>query len=202
VTDKEFHDWFAYHLSCFTGIAAWLDKATKGTSAPSRKDILARWYGVLRGVTLADAKAATLQIHSGEVEEPKGFDRHPAAVRRLCKDNTNEYHGPKRDADGNETFTCALCLDIGYVMVWGERTVQHVEKHGWEHAPIVTAAAVCICDAGNKRAANVKQRYKANGFCRLVDGLCLQDDRDALDIWLETRKPDGYDPDLETARAF
>lgn len=77
----EFKEWFDYHVTAFTGVEAWFNKQGAARAAA----IKSRWADILKLVDLKLARMATDKMFSGEIEEPKGFDRHPAAVRNYAK---------------------------------------------------------------------------------------------------------------------
>lgn len=156
MTRDEFQKWFRHHCSRFTGIRAWLDKTTRGVGAPDEAEILRAWYGTLCKVELTAAKAASDSMHSGEVDEPKGFDRHPAAIRKAAGTLGGASDGPldrvRYDNDGNRTYGCLVCLDDGWVICWHPVSMKaaKAERLG-ELFTLYTTAVCCDCSAGQER---------------------------------------------------
>lgn len=153
MTEPEFRDWLDYHASGFTGLGKFLAGlpavGTEGT--PGRSDVLRRWRWCLRDTDLTDAKAASDLLFSGDEPEPKGFDRHPAAVREIARRLTKRKAAPvptTRIIDGVETFACRDCYDAGLRIVWHPATMQAV-KEGRECVPY-TCAVRCQCGAGSR----------------------------------------------------
>ncbi len=123
MTPGEFKTWFRYHASRFTGVAKWLGAFPKTTTGeqPTQSDVLGAWRDALSRTELDDARRATDLMHSGKEAEPRGFDRHPAAIRmiamRLQAALPSPVSRPKR-IDGKETFDCPQCRDDGRVSIW------------------------------------------------------------------------------------
>ncbi len=118
--------WFPAHKAAFTGIQEFFRKQTTGTEAPSYDAVLKGWYLVLRDVDLDVALDATIAMKRGDIEEPVGYDRHPGAIRKAAGVSHQKRQLPwndkRYDADGNQTFSCLVCMDDG----WYERSLlQH-----------------------------------------------------------------------------
>lgn len=156
MTKDEFRDWFRYHCARFTGIRSWLAKVTTGVDAPSEAEILRGWYGVLRNVELVAAKNASDLMLGGEVEEPRGFDRHPAAIRRAAGLSQAGSGGSRNrtryDSDGNQTYSCLVCFDSGHVICW-HPTSMKAAKGGslGNRFTLYSIAVVCSCSAGQEK---------------------------------------------------
>lgn len=149
MTYDEFQTWLAFHKSCFTGIDAWLTKVVVGENAPTMKAILGRWYEVLKDVSLRDAKNATMKIYSGEALEPKGYDRHPAAIRLIAG-----KHRPRRDyntlpkvVNGEYAYRCVACEDTGWRFVVHQESLIEARKGNFDY--LYLACVVCPCRAGD-----------------------------------------------------
>jgi hypothetical protein len=145
MTDHEFAEWFEYHSAAFTGIPEWLAKR------PSPKPTLDRWCGVLRNVNLFDAKLATDRLFAQE-DQPRGFDRHPAAVAAITRKNREpEAFQPRRIIDGQESFRCLLCEDDGRLTCWHPEQIKHYRSTGKlsERLPN-TCSMSCTCAAGEQ----------------------------------------------------
>jgi len=160
MTDSEFNEWFSCHASCFTGLHSWLrkfpatDAEAKQRHQPTQERILQRWFRVLEDVDLADAKEATDRLHSGEEDEPKGFDKHPGAVRGIARKlrtggaSSGREEGP-RVVGGVEVVDCVTCQDWGRLWVW------HPDDMGRALAgrlgpPYRSCHVACTCRAGNR----------------------------------------------------
>ncbi|MBN2579131.1 MAG: hypothetical protein JXB10_09085 [Pirellulales bacterium] len=149
MTHEEFQEWLVFHKSCFTGIDAWLEKVIRGENAPSLKAILGRWFDVLKDVPLRDAKNATMKIHSGEAAEPKGYDRHPSAVRAIAGKNRPRRCAelPPRIVDGEYAYRCPWCEDEGWRFIAHPDSLRDAREGKLE--VIVEAMVACICKAGD-----------------------------------------------------
>jgi len=161
MTDAEFNEWFSYHASCFTGLHSWLRKFPAATDAQAKQNhqstqerILQRWFRVLEEVGLADAKKATDRLHSGEEDEPKGFDKHPGAVRRIARkvrpgaQRAGREEGP-RIVGGVESVDCVTCQDYGRVWVWHPDDMGRAAA-GKLEPPFKPCYVACTCRAGNR----------------------------------------------------
>ncbi len=209
MTRDEFADWLRVHCACFTGLPLWLDKVTHGQNAPTREAILGQWYGILRDVDLADAQAASRRMHAGTIEEPKGFDRHPAAIRAACQTVRRlDPRAPRYDAHGNRTYACLQCEDDGRVLILHPETVSAVEAKGFDAArPFCTAVVFCTCAVGDAMSRGLRnvQRYDPNRHCKL-DFPVMMDSKlqAALSAWLARRKsarPANYEPAFDEVQS-
>ena len=190
----QFREWFRYHCARFTGIRHWLDKITKGIEAPSEEDVLKAWRGVLREVDLEAAKAASNAMLAGTVEEPKGFDRHPAAIRRACGGRADKREMPgdrmRYDADGNQTFECLTCRDTGWVRCWHPDTVAEIARDGFVNKRLYTCVYRCTCHAGDLRFQyRDSPRFDANRALPSNGVLHDREEQQRLLDWLAKREP-------------
>jgi hypothetical protein len=95
MTRQEFDEWLSYHTSAFTSVGQWLDGISKEQidGKPSeRAQTLRHWFGVLRHVDLADAKAATDKLFGGRVDgtcpmcgQLRSRDRTPWMVATITR---------------------------------------------------------------------------------------------------------------------
>lgn len=154
MTDREFREWLDYHKAGFTGLGKFLASlpTVGGDDGPGRTEVLTRWARCLRDTDLADAKAASDLLFSGEEADPKGYDRHPAAVReiarRITKRKPTASHEP-RIIDGVETFACLACCDGGARIVWHPATMKAIWEQTGKVTPY-TCAVRCTCAAGKR----------------------------------------------------
>jgi hypothetical protein len=159
------------------------------------------WHGVLRNVDLAAAKEASHKMHAGEIDEPKGFDRHPAAIRNACGvGRSRDADKPRYDVDGNQTFACLTCMDTGAVLCWHPYTVQSVARSGQCVMPMYTCVFPCTCHAGDarERAFGKTPRFDAKrAFPIGAGGVNSAEEQAGLLEWLRTRepvRPENYEP--------
>lgn len=189
-------EWLPAHCAAFTGIRTWLSRTTKGADAPSETQVLKGWYGVLREVDLEAALAASQRMHAGEVEEPKGFDRHPAAIRRACGvSRRSAAVGPRFDADGNQTYACRDCCDEGWIRCWHPVSIKAArEERLGQPGTIYSNAVVCHCPAGNRHDGRREYpRFDRKRCLPLIDN-CDAKDQERLIDFVEGLKPTNYDP--------
>jgi len=115
MTPNEFNEWLRHHGRCVGGLDDWL---AKGRSDDERREVLKLWATALDDVSLDDAKRASMAMMKGDLEEP-AFGKHPATIRRFCRDKASERSKINRQRrqfrDGHEVFDCHFCQDTGYV---------------------------------------------------------------------------------------
>lgn len=199
MTRDEFFGWFEHHTACFPGVETWLDKVTSaGDNPPLRSKVLAVWGSILAEVDLDAAKRASLRMAAGEIEEPKGYDRHPGAIRKECgisrrdRDRQRPWER-ERYVDGQRVYCCATCRDTGLVRVWSAESMA-AAKGGTLGEPLTLYAAYCACTcaAGDWRWRNGGSdneklaRFNAERWlpCGMV--LSEQAEQDRLHDWLAT----------------
>lgn len=80
MTRDEFDSWLEVHTACFPGVDDWLRKM------PGHKQVgtLTEWFRVLQRTPLDDATRASRAIYDDGNLEPRGFGKHPIAVRNLA----------------------------------------------------------------------------------------------------------------------
>jgi len=195
--DEFRQQWYPEHCACFTGIPAWMAKLEKSPDGPATRDILKSWYGVLRDVELREAVRASHRMHSGEIDEPCGFDRHPAAIRNAAGIQ-REISRPKPiyDADGNQTYACPICFDGGMVHVWHPATVAEIARRGItdsiRNRSLYDCALPCTCKMGDNYARSFPRspRYDPKRACIIgIGGVSDRDEQTRLLEWIETHKP-------------
>lgn len=164
MNSPEFREWLRYHLSAFPGIEAWLSKH-KGPEV-TRESIIQRWRDTLAYESLDEAKRATDRLLNGDEDEPRSYEKHPGAVRGICRRCRNEQlrnraaEPTKKTIDGKPTVACLACKDTGYRVVWnpccrdaalnGELYDAKRNPEGKHHGPHQWSAVRCPCDAGNR----------------------------------------------------
>jgi len=202
--DEFRNDWYPEHVACFTGIPAWMAKLEKASDGPATRDVMKRWYGVLRDVELDDAKRASHRMHAGEFDEPKGFDRHPAAIRKACgvSRRNAEANKPRYDADGNRTYACLLCLDDGLVRCWHPATVADAAKTGSVPFPAYSCVLRCTCNAGDQQP-QIGQSPRFDSKQALPFSGCVSDRKEQQRLldWIANRepiRPENFEPDFES----
>lgn len=210
MTRDDFQEWYRFVSECFTGIEPWLSRIVKtGENPPTRKAILHKWFLALEEVSLEGAKAATTRIHAGEIEEPKGFDRFPAAVRRAAGVSRHSHKYPwdevRHTSDGSQTYACLLCRDSGYVRCWHPKTVALVawkglSPHGIRYQPLYSCAIRCTCHAGNLRPqVGEAPRFDSKHALPLDGNVSDRTEQQKLVDWLanhEPIRPANYEPAL------
>lgn len=171
MTQTEFQEWLKYHRSRYTGLSKFisgLPKVSTSEVEPTRDDVMAAWYYALKDVELEDATAATDAMHRGDYAEPKGWDRHPSAIRAIATNGkeTRSYK-PARFIDGEQTFSCPHCMDQGWITVWHPKSMNAaiVGTLG-QPGTVTTCAVACTCKAGDGHARARATRY--NSSCMLA----------------------------------
>lgn len=206
MTRNEFEAWLAYHRAAFTGLSAWIAKlpepGRERQGEPHRLAVLAVWYAVLRDCELADARAATDRMAAGQVEEPKGWDRHKTTIaqeaRRLAAErNRHRAAGAgtqPRYAEGEPTYRCLKCLDSGIIPIWHPESVTAAcatldgAERGQLGQPftLYEAAARCSCTAGNEHP--ILPEFDANAFCRIDLTESREARKESLLTWAEEHR--------------
>ena len=205
MTRTQFDSWLAYHRAAFTGLSAWIAKlpepGREREGEPHRVAVLAVWYAVLRDLDEADCRAATDRMAAGQVEEPKGYDRHKTVIaqeaRRLASERTRR--GPAagtqpRWSAGEPTYECAECLDGGVVPIWHPASIEAAcrrldgQDRGCLGEPftLYEAAARCTCRAGT--AYRHLPAYDAGQFMRRDLTRRLRDSVDDVLAWAEEHR--------------
>jgi hypothetical protein len=205
MTTDDFNEWLTYHGSRFLGLATWLAKATGKEGIPSKQDVLRAWAYTLRDLTLHDAQAASDELYALPDDQlPKGFDRHPIAVRDLAKAHKRRFSAPRQGpqrVDGEDTYACLICRDTGVVIVVDPKTVCEIQAgRGADMVaepakyPFYTAAVGCTCRATIPSQWRGMIYEPGRFFATSDDWGCLSADEEvrAVERWLETRRPANY----------
>ncbi len=174
MTQDEFKEWLAYAKECFTGIEPWLSRIVRrGDKPPTRNGVLFKWFLAMQDVALSAAKDATAKIHRGEIEEPKCYDRLPAAIRKaagaIAEKREMPWDRQHYDADGNRTYLCLNCWDVGLVVCWHPVSMKAaVDGSLGQHFTLYRVAVPCTCEAGRARAPTWKgPRFDPKAWLRL-----------------------------------
>jgi len=212
MTREEFREWLAHHRAAFTGLSVWINRipepGKQREGEPSRADVLAAWYAAMRDCDPADARAATDRMAAGQLEEPKGWDRHKTAIaqeaRRLAAErNRHRSAGAgtrPRYAEGEPTYRCAECLDSGVIPIWHPDSVTAAcntldgAERGCLGQPftLYEAAAKCTCEAGSEYRH--LPPFDPGVFCRLSPGSTTRQRSEELLAWTaKHRKIPIYD---------
>lgn len=219
MTWDEFQEWLVYHASGFTGLHSWLSKmpenraVARSESEPTQHDVLQRWYRCLDDVDLKDAKRASDSLLSGDEAEPRGYDKHPAAVaaiaRRLhgSRPSGAREEGP-RFIHGEEVVTCLLCRDWGRFSVWHPESMKRVAAEGL-NPPHYVCAVSCTCPAGRRYRKRIRQfeprldlplrRQDSDGVWRLHD-VADQEEHAALFEFVGAIVPANREPAFDRYR--
>ena len=206
----EFDEWLRYTQECFTGIEPWLSRITKmGENPPTRKGVLHKWFLALQDVSLSAAKDATAKIHRGEIEEPKGFDRLPAAIRKASgvtkKHFERSWDHDRYDADGNQTYSCLTCFDQGWVFCWHPVSMKAVTSGNLgEPFTLYSVVVFCNCEAGRDRGYRQEGSrfdsrfwlplYRVEGGHQIVGDMSSPTEQHRLIDWMISRRGGSIEP--------
>lgn len=201
MTRTEFSEWLKHHRARFTGLSQWLGKLpTKAMAAegePSRADVLDAWYATLRYCDLDDCREASSRMAAGDIEEPRGYDRHPAAIRRAASGHAAERSRKavirRVIVDGEEAMKCLACRDTGIRDCWAPQSVQAAaDNRLGESFTLYRAVAYCPCDAG-KRYSQVIPAFDEGMHCELTGVIGNAEQQDNLLQWVEDHSgPQAY----------
>lgn len=192
MTKEEFARWLTLHRAAFPGLSAWLARIPDAIDAPegepSRRDVLRIWFHVLEPCEYEDCKLATEAMAAGKIEEPRGWDRHKAAIRREADRRDRERRRqavplPRR-VDGEPAFACPQCRDDGSILVYHPETYARAMGEGLADTdPIYRAVTRCPCAAGERWSWMLT--YSPDRFCRATIGLAKPEQIDELIEWCE-----------------
>ncbi len=153
MTRDEFDSWFAYHRSCFPGIATWLQNSGARVGTEVYQDVISRWYKAIRNIDYEHAEKASDLMFCEEEKRPAAYEQHPATIRRIAAGLNRRQRGPQY-TDGQRTYHCPYCRDRGIVRV---REQQRPGVGG-----ILTpdhASMACYCEAGRRVFDSANQRH-------------------------------------------
>lgn len=177
MTPEEFSQWFTHHTSLFPGIWSWIKKQSDQSGGKvNGQSIADAWLRSLESVDFRRAMEASDRM-SGLTDEalPKSFDRHPAWIRRQVFGSSHGYERYQpRFVDGQQVYECPVCLDIGSVIVWSERTIEAVRDgvplDGWNTG---TEGVRCTCRRGQQYAW-LPVVYDAKAMLRAMEGKTME----------------------------
>ena len=211
MTEPELQDWIRHHGACYPGMLKFLEKLPmKASSTTTESDlvllrpaVLKQWYCTLRDVDLDKAKAASDAMHKGDIEEPRGWDRHPTAIRKHAIQNQDAKSYQPFRVDGERTYRCAACQDEGWIFCWHPATVAKVRKSAEFKQPLYDCVAPCTCERGEfrKRCFADAMVYHPDRLCELKSGTSDEADRENLLEWITAHPPGVPQYDEFTAYA-
>ncbi len=135
MTSNDFQTWVDYHSAAFPAVADWLRK---------HPETVKFWAKALDGAELRDAKAATDEMATGTLEEPKGYGQHPRVITKRAREIGSARSGGLRVVDGQPVYGCPLCHDDGFVPV--------VDPIHFRNGTFRPCYVICTCHAGDQRA--------------------------------------------------
>jgi len=199
MTHDEFFQWLKTHRSGFTGLNIWLnrlpDPGEENDGEPNRRDVLQQWYRALRDVELTHANSASEAMFAGTLPEPKGYDRHPAAIRayalglhdQACR-SRGSYAAPRR-VEGHDAYRCLHCEDDGWRRCWHPATVRKIIETGEFTPPLYACVAACGCEAGAAVLHAGNATFDGNKFCELPRGGMIDPDAQAALLeWIDAHQ--------------
>lgn len=185
MTHQEFNtQLWPYLTARYLQVAHWLGllpATARHERDTTQSDVLAAWQGILADVALADAKAAIDElVRADPPREFKNLSDFPTAIRaearRLNGERSRKQNGyGPRIVNGEVTYRCAICLDVGVVTVWHpaaydaarQRPAEFVEKGQGAY----TCAAACKCSIGLARNTLNTKQYDRDTMVRVVGHL-------------------------------
>jgi hypothetical protein len=161
MNSDEFGEWSRYHKAAFPGLGEWLRR---------NPETLDHWQRALTDVDLEAAKECTDQMLSGEIETPRGYSEHVRTVRTRSKELLyagREESVPSR-IDGEQVYSCHLCLDSGYVLVLdpergGQELLDWARSDRSQPWPASRCTSVaCTCLKGERERERLATRSGEN----------------------------------------
>lgn len=134
MTSNDVVDWIRYHSDAFPSVGDWIGK---------HPETVKFWGKAFDGVDLRDAKAATDEMASGKLDEPKGYSSHPRVISKRARELAFA-RGGQQVIDGQRVFGCGLCADSGYVPV--------VDPVHYRNGTFRACYVICTCGTGDQRA--------------------------------------------------
>lgn len=159
MTDSEFGRWLMTHKQAFPGVGDWLRK---------NPDTVRHWQAAMADVDLDAAEQATAEMLRGDIDSPRGYSDHVRAVRQRAKEirfADREERRPTR-IDGQDTYSCHLCRDSGYVLVLdagqgGQQLLEWARGDRSQPRPAAkTSLVACTCPTGDAQQQQLRNRRK------------------------------------------
>ncbi len=179
MTTNDFQEWYAYHSKAFPGVADWMKK---------HPETIRFWEMPFEHVELADAKAASREMVTGDLEEPKGFGQHAKAIARRAREIGFARKAAPQAVDGESVYGCPTCQDAGLVAV--------VDPRAYRAGQFRACSVYCACHAGDVKQnrkfsdghrAVVRPRFDSTKMFRLDYEEKASDQKAAFAEWLARR---------------
>jgi len=136
MTTNDFDSWLNYHSAAFPSVGDWIKK---------HPETVRFWEMAMAEASVQDAKAATDEMVSGVLDEPKGYGQHPRVIARRARELALARKSSLRVVNGQPVFSCSLCHDEGYVPV--------VDPVHYRNGTFRPCYVFCTCSAGDSRAS-------------------------------------------------
>lgn len=149
MNSDDFDKWLLHHQAAFPGVAKWINNIP----AAIRPETLGLWEKTLSRIDLNAAISATDSMLA-ESDRPRFYEDHPAAILlRARRDRQPEQFRSRQIIDGEETYSCLLCRDMGCIICWHPAQVRHYRNAGELDARLPrTCAKACTCASGDQHA--------------------------------------------------
>ena len=150
MTKREFKKWFQGFRAAFASVDAWIGNLPETAGADSlgatQDTLTAAWYDILADVPANLANEATSRMASGRIVAPKAYQDFPREIRlaALRLGERPAPPGPRIDHDGNDTFECQICRDVGYVTVFSVEAMQAMALGEFQLRPPVPRYQRCV----------------------------------------------------------
>ena len=147
MTSTEFQTWVRYAVSVLPGLSEYM---AKPATEEQRRDLLRAWHESLEEVSLDDAKAAAKAMMLGKIEMPqfpKDWPKCLPTILDFCAAR-RPTRPPRRFVDGQEVFTCPICMDQGRVTIWHPKSVDKCLNEGravGDPQTTYTCSVICTC---------------------------------------------------------
>ena len=132
---SEVIEWINYHSDAFPSVGDWIVK---------HQEAIRFWEKPFTDVSLDDAKAATDEMASGELDEPRGYSQHPKVIAKRARQIGYGRRQSSAVVDGEQTYRCPKCLDEGFVAV--------VDPIHYRAGRLRPCSVLCTCCEGDRKA--------------------------------------------------
>ena len=187
MVEADFKAWLRYHVEAFPSLADWLKK-NPGT--------VTFWEKPFSDVSLDDAKAATDEMASGELDEPNGYGKHPKVIAKRARQIGYGRRQSSAVVDGEQTYRCPKCLDEGFVAV--------VDPIHYRAGRLRPCSVLCTCCEGDRKAERrvdgkrrATPRFDKRRMCQWDPELSREEMQAEFDRWLRVGRLEaasGYEP--------